>query len=65
MVADFPKEFLNIFTTIYGQFVVFFIFNTIVEYGSNDFDIVNVIIEAFFAVILFQCLKLIIMKIYS
>ena len=65
MVADFPKQFLDIFTTPIGQFIAIFIINLAIHKKYNSFILFWVIIECVISVFFLQSLKYILRSIYS
>ncbi len=65
MVADFPKPFLDIFTTPIGQFIAIFIINLAIHNKYNSTILFWIIIESVIFVFCLQSLKYILRSIYS
>lgn len=64
-VSDYPKEFLNLFTTPIGQFLVFYSILYIVYIENPDVKFYDLILESLIAVFIIQFVKLILFKIYK
>jgi hypothetical protein len=65
MVSDFPKPFLNIFTTPIGQFIAIFIINLAIRKKYNSTILFWIFIECIISVFCLQSLKYILRSIYS
>ena len=63
MVSDFPKEFLNLFTTPIGQFIAFIIIN-LAFYMDKNVSFEYIILESLIYMIILQVMKFVINKIY-
>ena len=64
-VADYPKDFLDLFTNPIGQFIIFYIILYIAYYGNPQVKQYDLIIEALLGVLIIQSTKLVLRKIYK
>ena len=65
MVSDLPKNFLSIFTTIYGQFIALFAINWVLNRNSKYFSIKMVIAESLAFTIILQIFREIVFAYYK
>ena len=64
-VADYPKEFLDLFTNPIGQFLIFYIVLYIAYYGNDQVKQYDLILESLIGVLVIQATKLVLYKIYK
>lgn len=64
-VADFPKEFLDLFINPLGQFIIFYIVLYTAYYGNDKVKQYDLILESLIGVLFIQLTKLVLLSIYK
>lgn len=64
MLSDFPKQFIQFFTTVYGQFILCFVVIYVEFFYDETVTINDIIIESMLYVIILQAIKFLLWNIF-